>query len=77
MIAVDFMELTQGDIISPTIFNIVCDAVLCQWLNTISDDGCDPVDGFGICVSSWAVMFYVDDGLVASRSVANLAATGT
>ena len=60
--------MTQGDIISPTIFNIVCDAVLCQWLNTISDDGHDPVEGFGIHVSSRAVMFYVDNGLVACWS---------
>lgn len=60
--------VTQGDIISPTIFNIVCDAIIRQWINTVSDDGRDPVEGFGLRVEHRAAMFYADDGLLASRS---------
>jgi len=60
--------VTQGDIISPTIFNIVCDAIIRQWLNAVSDDGRDPVEGVGLRVIDRAAMFYADDGLLASRS---------
>lgn len=59
--------LTQGDIPSPTIFNIVVDAIVRYWLSLVVDDGSE-VDGLGMTVQEWLVLFYADDGLIASRN---------
>jgi len=59
--------VTQGDIISPTIFNVVADAIVRYWLSLVVDDGSE-VDGLGMMVQEWLVLFYADDGLIASRN---------
>ena len=58
--------VTQGDIISPTIFNIIADAVIRCWLATVSEDDTDASDGLGHNITARAALFYADDGLVAS-----------
>jgi hypothetical protein len=30
--------VTQGDVISPTIFNVIVDVVLCHWYSVVSPD---------------------------------------
>jgi hypothetical protein len=59
--------VTQGDIVSPTIFNIVVDAIVRNWLNLVLDDGSE-VNGFGQTVQEQLVLFYADDGLLAARN---------
>ena len=59
--------LTQGDIPSPTIFNVVVDAIVRYWLSLVVDDG-SKADGLGMMVQEWLVLFYADDGLIASRN---------
>jgi len=59
--------VTQGDIPSPTEFNIICDAIIRAWLNVVCDDGAVAVSGFGTHVSEKGVFFYADDGLLGSR----------
>jgi hypothetical protein len=59
--------VTQGDIISPMIFNIVVDAVVHYWLSLVVDDGSE-FNGLGHTVSEWLVLFYADDGLLATRN---------
>ena len=51
--------MTQGDIISPTIFNIVVDAVLYAWEKEINDNNTTSI-------------FYADDGQLASYQPDNL-----
>ena len=58
--------VTQGDIVSPTIFNIVVDAIVRYWFSIISEDRED-VETLGIRVQEKQVLFYADDGLTASR----------
>jgi len=50
------------------IFNIICDAIIRYWLSTVSEDGRDPVEGLSIHIQAMVALFYVDDGLIASRS---------
>ena len=58
--------ITQGDIISPTIFNIVVDAVVCYWLSQVDGEG-SKITGLGQTVTKKLTIFYVDDGLVVAR----------
>ena len=60
--------VTQGDIISPTIFNIIADAVIRAWLTAVSEVDTDASDGLGQNITSRAALFCADDGLVASPS---------
>ena len=60
--------VTQGDIVSPTIFNIVCDAVVRAWLLEVSEDSDDASVGIGSNLVQLASLFYADDGMIASRS---------
>ena len=58
--------VTQGDIISPTIFNIVVDAVVRHWLSQVVGEGSE-ITGLGQTVADKLTIFYADDGLVAAR----------
>jgi hypothetical protein len=59
--------VAQGDTVSPTIFNIVVDAIIRHWLNLILDDGSEVI-GFCQTVREQLVLFYADDRLLASRN---------
>jgi hypothetical protein len=59
--------VTQGDIVSPTIFNMVVDATARYWLNIILDNGSE-VDGFRQTVQEQLALFYANDGLLAARN---------
>lgn len=61
--------VTQGDIVSPTIFNVVVEAVIRQWLNVVSDDSRIPIDGFVARVEGMGAFLYADDGLVGRDGV--------
>jgi Reverse transcriptase (RNA-dependent DNA polymerase) len=62
--------VTQGDIISPTIFNIVSDAVVCYWLSTVLADIEVPISGVGVGGRERSSLFYADDSKVSSRDPA-------
>lgn len=55
--------VTQGDIVSPTIFNIVTDAVVRAWLQRCSQ--ITDIDGSMLDISAG---FYADDGVLAASS---------
>ncbi len=59
--------VTQGDVISPIIFNVVADAVVRYWLSLVCEDGRDTNVGFQVRVQEKQVLFYADDGYIASR----------
>jgi hypothetical protein len=57
--------VTQGDVISPTIFNIVVDAVVCYWLQRTSLAASqDTSDQSQLEVSA---AYYADDGILCSH----------
>ena len=58
--------VTQGDIISPTIFNIVVDAVVCYWLSQVVGEGSENT-GLGLTATNKLTIFYADDGLVVAH----------
>ena len=58
-------ERTHGYPLSPTIFNMVLDAVICCWFMLVLVEEAVP-DGFGWAVQWPEALFYVDDGLLAS-----------
>jgi hypothetical protein len=57
--------VTQGDVISPTIFNIIVDAVLHHWYSVVSPDPTD-TDALGTNILERLSLFFVDDGLIGS-----------
>jgi hypothetical protein len=59
--------VTQGDILSPTIFNIVCDAIIRAWKVGVTDGHITSSDGGGATHEEIAAMLYADDGLLASN----------
>lgn len=60
--------VTQGDIPSPGIFNIVVDAIVRYWLSVTSENGDDAIEGLDIRVQHRHVLFYADDGSLLARS---------
>lgn len=59
--------VTQGHVISPTIFNVVTNAVVRYWLLLVCSDGRDSSIGFQARVRNKQVLFYADEGYLASR----------
>ena len=57
--------MTQGDPLSPTIFKVVVDAVVCHWV-TLAVEESDKRGERGKEVRHQAALFYADDGMVAS-----------
>ena len=61
-----FHGVAKGDIISPTLFNIMVDAVVRYWLSQVVGEG-SKTTGLGQTVTKKLTIFYVDDGLVAAH----------
>jgi hypothetical protein len=60
--------VTQGDIPSPTILNVVCDAIIIAWkVLGVADGHITSYDGWGAISEEIADMMYADDGLLASN----------
>ena len=57
--------MTQGDLLLPTIFNVVVESVVRHWISLVAG-GAEGHDGWGRDVRHRANFFHVDDGLVAS-----------
>ena len=66
-----FQGVTQGDPISPTIFNMVIGAVLRHWIMVVVEEEAGP-DGFGRAVRILVVFFYTKGGLLESTRVEKL-----
>lgn len=58
--------VTQGDIISPMIFNIIADAVIRYWLSIVSSEPDDAITGLGANLLDRTALFYADDGMLGS-----------
>ena len=59
--------VTQGDPLSPTIFNVVVDVVVRHWF-TLAIEDAEKRGGVGKEVRHQAALFYADDGMVASSN---------
>ena len=57
--------MTQGDPLSPTIFNVVVDAVVRHWVTLVVKEA-ETRGGQGREGRHQAAFFYADDGMVAS-----------
>ena len=57
--------VTQGDLLSPTIFNVVVDAVVRHWV-TIAVTEAEKRRERGMEGRHQAALFYADDGMIAS-----------
>ena len=57
--------MAQGYSLSPTIFSVVVDAVVCHWILLVVGDAGEKY-GWGREVIHCAAFFFADDGLVAS-----------
>ena len=57
--------VTQGDPLSPTLFNVVVDTVIRHWLTVVAPTE-DGMEGLGLSIRYLLVYFYAGDGLVAS-----------
>ena len=57
--------MTQSNPLSPTIFNVVVDAVVRQWINLATQEA-ERREEWGREGQHQAALFYVDDGMIAS-----------
>ena len=65
---VPYRGATQGGVVSPTLFNILVDAVVRKWLADVMDD-IDTANDEGLHgddVSRMTSLFYADDGAIGS-----------
>lgn len=60
-------ECPRGSIKSPTLFNIVVDAVVKYWFSLVSEEPDDAVSGLQCHVKEHCMLFYADDGMIGSR----------
>ena len=65
--------VTQGDPLSPTIFNVVVDAVIKHWVKVVGgwQEGAGQ-EGLGMSIQALPALFYGDGVLVASPESACL-----
>ena len=61
-----YRGVTQGDTLYPTLFNVVMDAVICQWVTVVeaTEEG---MEGLGLLIWDLAEYFYANNGIVASN----------
>ena len=69
----DHRGVTQGGPISPTIFNMVADALIPHWVMMVAAEDARP-DGFGRAFQWLTAFFYADDSLLALPRLARLQA---
>ena len=59
----DYLGVTQGDPLSTTIFSVLVNAVICNWV-TLYVGGEAVHEGFRRAVQWLAALLYADDGLL-------------
>ena len=59
--------VTQGGPLSAKLFNIIVDAVVCEWMQLMRETLDDSDGQLAIRVKELFTKFYVDDGYIASR----------
>jgi hypothetical protein len=64
-------SVTQGDIPSPTIFNMIVDTVVRYWVSEILEDEDTAIDG-GAGWLEISALFYADDGFLSSHNADKL-----
>ena len=65
--------MIQRDPLSPTISNVVVDAVLCKWVSVVAYlEGESGSKGFGRDLQRMVAYLYSDNGVLASTRVARL-----
>ena len=60
-------EVAQGGALSPTIFNLMVDTIVREWMRQLEEKGVDTED-----VRQIVACFYSDDGLIAARDPSTL-----
>ena len=60
-----YQGVTQGDLLSPMLFNVVIKALICHWITVVVEGEVGP-GGFGRAVQSMVKFFYVDNSLLTS-----------
>ena len=60
-----YHSMTQGDLLSPMLFNVVVYAIIRHWV-TFVEPTVDVLEGLGLSIRELAAYFYAEDGLVAS-----------
>ena len=58
-----YRGVTQGYPLSPTIFNVIVDAVLCHLVKEVAGEEAEP-DGFGRAAGRMVTFFYADNRLL-------------
>ncbi len=64
--------ITQGGSLSAKLFNILVDAVLCEWLWLLEEDGDYKGGKLAALTSTFFAIFYIDDAYLASRDAGYL-----
>ena len=59
--------ITQGNLVPPTLFNVVVDNVITTWMAMTVEEQKVAHDGFGETFGLCLGVFYADDGMVGSR----------
>ena len=63
--------VTQGRPLSPKLFNIMVDAIVKEWLHQVLSAN-KAESGIGTAIRYFVVLFYADDGYIASTDPAML-----
>ena len=61
----EYQGVTQGDPLSPTIFNVVLDAIICRWVTVVMPTEAG-TGGLGLTIIDMAEYLYANDGLMSS-----------
>ena len=59
-----YCGMTQGDPLSPTLFNVVVDAFIRHWV-TVVDPTKEGMEGLGLSIQDLEAYFYANNGLIA------------
>ena len=60
-----YRVVTQGDPLSPTLFNVVVDAVIRHWVTVVASTK-EGMGGLDLLIQDMTTYFYTNDGLVTS-----------